>query len=201
MDDELPSVESVIVTGDRNVASASAVPCVPVADVSFSEAGVEVVVNASPACRGESNMRRYSDGKIGATEYSRKEGADSRFTIHFAAVIDVPSCSVPFLRAYISDGSRAEDGRYARISEYVTTPKRPYAKTIVWNCFRNFRILPTEKCILHLELYDDDLTNSRDDAMKDPIGTKSISIGDHLMNENHRLFRLDAYKVSPDHPL
>ena len=120
----------------------------------------------------------------------------SRLVILFIGAHDIPSSdflsnSEPFLRAYITDSSRIEDGKYARVGDSVTTPKRSYAKSIVWNSFRNFKHNLPSKAILNVELFDSDGAEGE----REPVGSLSISIDDYLINEDVKSFKFECRKV------
>ncbi len=104
-----------------------------------------------------------------------------RFIIKFIGAFDIPSDfggkSDPFLQAYISEHVvqfDAENRKYfklQRISSVVTTPKRLDCTSVIWNCYRDFKMTPPIDSTLIIDIY-----TSNDVADDRLLGSVSIPV-------------------------
>jgi hypothetical protein len=96
-----------------------------------------------------------------------------RFIIKFIGAFDIPSDfgglkSDPFLQAYISehvvqlDQENRKFFKLQRISNIVHTPKRLDCTSVIWNCYRDFKMNPPSESVLTIEMYDaNDVTDDK----------------------------------------
>lgn len=126
-----------------------------------------------------------------------------RFVINFISACDIPAADFrskcdPYLRAFISkhdDNEVDSEGRKVfrlkRISNYVCTPKKLDCKSAVWNCYRDFRLIPPEGSILTVEMYHTTSDSTKPDNL---LGKVDIAIAS-LNDETSKTFYLVNFKV------
>ena len=130
-----------------------------------------------------------------------------RFVIKFISACDIPPADFrskcdPYIRAFISkhdDNEVDSEGRKVfrlkRISNFVYSPKRLDCKSAIWNCYRDFRIMPPEGSILTVELYHTTSDSTKPDNL---LGKVDIPIAS-LNDETLKTFYLVNFKVSHLH--
>lgn len=125
-----------------------------------------------------------------------------RFIIKFIGACDIPSDfggkSDPFLQAYISehvvhfDQENRKYFKLQRISNVITTPKRLDCSSVIWNCYRDFKINPPVDSVLIIDIY-----TSNDVADDRILGTVSIPVK-VFSDEAPKIFNFVAGKVCDD---
>ena len=142
---------------------------------------IDSIIAGQPKKRTDGN--NHDDQHADSMEDKQNYNIDGHFVILFICVDDIPAEGSHFsLRAFLSDGNfGAEPVLYGKP---VHTPTRSYNKNIIWNCFRDFGILPPAGAVLSIEFLDSD-------SSKEPLGLVHIAIDSELNNEDPKRINFD----------
>ncbi len=134
------------------------------------------------------------------TKSSSDHSVTERFIIKFIGAFDIPSDygskSDPYVKAYISehvvqfDQDNRKFFKLQRISNAVHTPKRLDCSSVIWNCYRDFKINPPMDSVLVIEIY-----NSTNDVSDDKLLGKVDIPVKVFVDEAPKIFNFVSTKV------